>query len=684
MSFAYPLYLLGTLAAALPIIIHLLVKQKRRAIPFSTLRFLRLAQLQRQGRRRLRELLLLLLRVLVCLLIAFALARPVLSHAPGFLARFTNVAAVLIVDNSYSMGVVRDGKSDFARAKELARRTLDGLPEKSRVAVMMASESPSQELVERQSGRVGEWENGGLYDGAVNLTQRIEDAQRLLRGANATTKEIVVFTDAQKLSFPPSTQIPNPKSQIPNLVLVDVRGNTSIENLAVISGNVSEGKTLTPSSWRVSVSVRNTGGEARGATATLWAEGSQRGRRTIPALSAGQTTAISFPVPPLPVGLHGGWVELSDDALTTDDRFYFTLPVRERYRVLIVDGTSGTPPRSVPDYKPESFYLRAALESLRTPTGKPLVEITATTGAGFSAAALTAKDVVAFTHAPSLDASQRDALKQFIAGGGGAWICLGERTMAQRFNSDFAQAGLAPTTAMAQVVTTRTVHLSTLDFTHPALSIFDNPQSADLTRANFRSYFRLSNALAPNAKIIARFNNGDAALVEQTIGSGKVLLFASGLHVRSSEVPLTKSFVAFVHQLVSHLAASRRHSALTVGATLNVPNAELIHPNGKKEKVQNSITLTKAGIYKLTSSHPSSLSVNPDTAESDLTRLTEEELQKQFGEEVRYVDASPSAASLELSARAVDLWQPLMWAALTLFLIEVVLGGGFGWGRRSA
>jgi hypothetical protein len=670
MSFAYPLYLLGTAAAALPILIHLLVKQKRRAIPFSTLRFLRLAQLQRQGRRRLREWLLLLLRVLVCLLIALALARPVLSHAPGFLARFTNVAAVLIVDNSYSMGAVREGKSDFERAKELAQHTLNGLPEKSRVAVMMASEPPPQELLERL--KVGRLESS-LYDGSVNLTQRIEDAQRLLRNVNATTKEIIVFTDAQKLSFPATSQSQNPEPKTQNLSVVDVRGNAPVENLAIVSGSLSEGKTLTPSSWRVSVTVRNTGSESRSATATLWAEGSQRGRRTIPALSAGQTTEISFPVPPLPVGLRAGWVELSGDALATDNRFYFALPVRERYRVLLVDGASTTP-------QGESFYLRAALESLRAPTGKPLTEIAGATGAGLSAAALAEKDVVAFTHAPPLDASQREALKQFISSGGGAWICLGERTTAQRFNSDFAQAGLAPVSVTTEVVPTD-VHLSALDFTHPALSVFDNPQSADLTRAKFRRYFRLSGAPTPGAKVIARFNNGDAALVEQTMGLGRVLLFAGGVHTHSSDLPLTKSFVAFAHQLISHLAASRRHNALTVGATLNVSGAELIRPDGTKQKVQDAVTLTQAGLYKRQSPQSAVLPVNPDTTESDLSRLTTEELRQRCGENVKFVDASQTAAPPELSMRAVDLWQPLMWLALVLLLVEV--GLGYWWHKSS-
>lgn len=670
MSFAYPLYLLGTAAAALPILIHLLVKQKRRAMPFSTLRFLRLAQLQRQGRRRLREWLLLLLRVLVCLLIAFALSRPVLSHAPGFLARFTSVAAVLIVDDSYSMGALRGGKSDFERAKELAQRTLDDLLPKSRVAVMFASDPPPQELLERSN--VPTLKRSNVYDGSVNLTQRIGDAQRLLRNVNATTKAIIVFTDAQKLAFPPSTINHQPLTIDYQLTVVDVRGNAPVENLAIVSGSLSEGKTLTPSSWRVSVTVRNTGRESRNATATLWAEGSPRGRRTIPALSAGQTAEISFPVPPLPVGLRAGWVELSEDALAADNRFYFVLPVRERYRVLLVDGASATP-------QGEAFYLRAALESLRTPTGKPLTEITAATDMGLSAAALAGKDVVVFTHAPPLDSSQRDALKQFIASGGGVWIGLGERTRAQQFNHDFAQAGLAPMMAEREVVTTEDVHLSTLDFMHPALSVFDNPQSADLMRAKFRRYFRLSGASAPGARVIARFNNGDAALVEQTMGLGRVLLFASGVHTRSNDLPLTKSFVAFVHQLIAHLAASRRHNALTVGATLNLSGAELIHPDGTKQKVQDATTLTQAGLYRTPARPAAVLPVNPDTTESDLSRLTLEELKQRWGDNVKLVDASQTAAPPELSVRAVDLWQPLMWLALVLLLAEV--GLGYGWHR---
>jgi hypothetical protein len=499
----------------------------------------------------------------------------------------------------------------------------------------------------------------------------VEDARRLLRGVNATTKEIIAFTDAQKLSLPPSTLNPQPSTLDPQLIVVDVRGSAPVENLAIVSGKVMEGKTLTPSSWRVSVAVRNTGSAAQNATATLWVEGSQRGRRTITALPLGQTTEVSFAVPPLPVGLHAGRVELSADSLPTDNRFYFALPVRERWRVLLVDGATTTP-------QGEAFYLRAALDALRTPAGKPLVEVTTTTGAGLSAAALAEKDVVIFTYAPPLDSTQREQLKQFIAGGGGVLLLLGERTILQRFNSDFAQTGLAPAAADRRVAvgSAETIHLSMLDFAHPALSIFDNPQSVDLTRANFRSYFRLNATTTPNAKVIARFNNGDPALVEQTMGVGRVMLLASGMHVRSSDLPMAKSFVAFIHQLTSHLAASRRHNALTVGATLNAPGAELILPDGARQRLQEAVTLTRAGVYKIPNpkSSMSFVPVNPETAESDLTRLTPTELKQRWGTDVRYVDASQGVTPPDLSTRAADLWQPLMWLALLLMLVEVGLG----------
>ena len=76
MAFLSPLFLFGALAVALPIALHLLKRDPETRVRFSAVHMLRHAPVEHSSRRRLRELILLALRVAALLLLAFAFARP--------------------------------------------------------------------------------------------------------------------------------------------------------------------------------------------------------------------------------------------------------------------------------------------------------------------------------------------------------------------------------------------------------------------------------------------------------------------------------------------------------------------------------------------------------------------------------------------------------------------------------
>src|SRR3954467_11608776 len=117
MSFLYPIFLAGTVAAAIPIVLHLLRRDIARDVPFSAVRLLRHSPLPTSERRRLRDYLLLAARVLALLLLAAAFARPYLPGSPGATPRVLIVA----LDRSFSM----DAPGRFADALNRARKAVD-------------------------------------------------------------------------------------------------------------------------------------------------------------------------------------------------------------------------------------------------------------------------------------------------------------------------------------------------------------------------------------------------------------------------------------------------------------------------------------------------------------------------------------------------------------------------------
>src|SRR5437764_3584546 len=108
-EFLSPLFLVGLLSAAIPLLVHLSRSRRTKTMRFSTTRFFTDQFLRSYRMSRLKELLLLLCRMALFGLLAVALARPLLLPKGGALAGGGSRAVVLVIDDSASMGYAEDG-----------------------------------------------------------------------------------------------------------------------------------------------------------------------------------------------------------------------------------------------------------------------------------------------------------------------------------------------------------------------------------------------------------------------------------------------------------------------------------------------------------------------------------------------------------------------------------------------
>src|SRR5688572_27111972 len=127
LSFLAPLFLIGLASAAIPLLIHLSRSRRTKKIRFSTTRFFTDQFLRTYRMSRLKELLLLAVRMALCALFAAALARPLFLPPGQSLLFGQSRAVVLVVDNSASMGYEEEGQTPLGRAQAAARRLLDDL-----------------------------------------------------------------------------------------------------------------------------------------------------------------------------------------------------------------------------------------------------------------------------------------------------------------------------------------------------------------------------------------------------------------------------------------------------------------------------------------------------------------------------------------------------------------------------
>ena len=127
MGFLYPAFLLGALAIAVPVVLHLLRRDVAPEVPFSAVRLLRRTPIEQTRRRRLKDLLLLAARVAALALLAAAFARPYLKAAAG-----DTPLHIVAVDRSYSMSA----PGRFERALSLARDAIDAASRSDSVALI--------------------------------------------------------------------------------------------------------------------------------------------------------------------------------------------------------------------------------------------------------------------------------------------------------------------------------------------------------------------------------------------------------------------------------------------------------------------------------------------------------------------------------------------------------------------
>ena len=118
MSFLAPFALLLASAAAVPLLLHLLRHRTGEKIDFPAVRYMLRAEREHSRELKIRNLLLMVLRVAIVLALAFAASRPIGrlfggSHAPTALA--------IVLDNSLSTSAVADGTPVLARLKDAAR-----------------------------------------------------------------------------------------------------------------------------------------------------------------------------------------------------------------------------------------------------------------------------------------------------------------------------------------------------------------------------------------------------------------------------------------------------------------------------------------------------------------------------------------------------------------------------------
>lgn len=196
MQFLVPFWLALAGAAAVPLLLHLLRRQLGTRVEFPAARLLASAQQEASARVRLRNLLLMALRVLAILLVALAAARPLADLRVGRAPR----AVALVLDNSLSTGAVVRGRPVLDALRDEARRLLEAAGPQDRLWLVTVDGAVTGG--DAAAVRVA-LDRAGVFPGRGDLPAAVTRAALLAGGAGeAAAPAVVVLTDGQATAWP--------------------------------------------------------------------------------------------------------------------------------------------------------------------------------------------------------------------------------------------------------------------------------------------------------------------------------------------------------------------------------------------------------------------------------------------------------------------------------------------------
>ena len=200
MLFLNPAVLFGLLAASIPVLIHLLNLRKLKRIEFSTLAFLKELQKNKIRKIKLKQWLLLALRVLIILFLVMAFARPTIKGiAIGGTTSAAKTTAVFILDDTFSMSVVDANGSYLNQAKSMILELLKELQEGDDAALVLVSDKSNREI--KTTGNLAAFEkevNSVQISYASGLLHNaIVKAAKILGESKNFNKEIYILSDFQ-------------------------------------------------------------------------------------------------------------------------------------------------------------------------------------------------------------------------------------------------------------------------------------------------------------------------------------------------------------------------------------------------------------------------------------------------------------------------------------------------------
>ncbi|MBN1343239.1 MAG: VWA domain-containing protein [Phycisphaerae bacterium] len=715
-----------------PIVIHLLNRRRFRRVIWAAMTFLTAAHRRNARRVKIEQLILLAVRTLIMILIALAVARPLLRPIAAAGLAAASHHRVIVLDDSYSMRMTGpDGPSAFDRATAEARKLLRTFDRGDGVSLVLAAR-PAHPLIDRPS-----------YDhqdalkaidarkpscATTDMIGAFESATRILSDSELPKDNRIVYvlTDGTAEAWSDRSEGSSQRlrdaarslADQARLIVIDV-GPERRDNLAATSLKLAA--PLISAEWPATLLAEVTNHGTRQAAdlkLQVTLDGQVIRAEPVESIPPKETRRLRFRVQLPGAGSHlieARILATTPDVLAIDDGRWLAVSVRKQTPVLLVDGRPGAD-----RFAGAAGYLATALAPASGPTDPILVSPRTIMPGELPAEPLSDYAMIALCNVRQLDRDLWERLAAYVRAGGGLIVTMGDQIDADnynRFGFDDGR-GILPARIAGLVGNEddrdRFARIQTEGLSHPAVVDFAGQPRSSLFLARFYRHAKLQvPPELPGASVILRYDGGDCALAVRTIDQGRVAMASFTANMDWTNLPAKPDYVSLMMNLLTWTVGdpSARRNVLvgeplieTLSGKLAIQPETVIAPDGRRgqpvatsqpasEKLgdasreENAIVRYEqtdlAGGYKLTvGPRELDFAVNLDPVEGDLSAIAPQTLRERLGCEFDLVRAADEAVALASADTRREIGWTLLWCVLALLVLETYLAMSFGHHRE--
>lgn len=681
MVFINPYFLFALIFASIPLVLHLITKKQIKILKFPSLIFIK-ESLQKESRKiRIKELLLLIIRTLIIIFIILSISKPVFyTDKKEQLAKVSDKekSIVIILDNSYSMGIISGGEDLFKKSKRIALRILNKfIKDNDNISLILSADASRvkfYDLTYNKDEVIQYIKDAGVSLLNNNLFESLLDAKKILDKSRNPQRIIYLITDMQKLNFHRNENFIYPHIKIKYPIFLIKNSAEDKKNSAVVNNQIPLKLNFKNDAVSFYPMIKNFSFLKNNLIIKTIINNEAVNQKSL-SLNPHEKKSINVQYIISSTGYLGGMTEIADgDDLIYDNQNYFVLYVPEKISINVLNK------------KNELFYVLNAINPAYVLNKKIKSYINIKEVKDFSSMRMRSGDILIFNY-NHLNFSDVKKIKNVLHTGSILMFPSKDFNI-NNFNSVLAKTSMVEGLVLHKKENReKPFSIEFVDYTHPIFDIFKDIKIFKNTKVY--SYFRLRlSDISLNTRIIAKFSNGDPAIIEyQTISGNKetkskIIFFTFLADVRWTDFVYNPNFPPLIHQCIKYLLNKSEEDYLNKFQTgqsiddvssLLDNKSKIIKPVlGEKENYIKDNIIVQPGVYKAGNKF---IAVNVDYHESDLTTLPVDELIEKYKglSFVTFKGKKEIEEKLFLSHYAKSLWRLFLILALIFLIAELII-----------